>query len=178
MVNMVGMKGQLMKLMKPHFLNELRKHRITLRNVHKEVHEDSTRLNRFALWITKHVGTVEFFLLVFMWTAAWLLWNSFGPEKLRFDSLNSGFVIWLFLSNVIQLFLMPLIMVGQNVQARHAEALSEHDYEINVKSEREVEIILHHLEHLDKMLVMALEKLGVNMNEVLEKVDYPEAEKK
>jgi len=162
-----------MKLIKPHFLSELKKHRITLRNVHKDVHGDSTNLNRFALWITKNVGTVEFFLLVFMWTAAWLLWNSFGPEKFRFDSLNSGFVIWLFLSNVIQLFLMPLIMVGQNVQSRHAEALSHHDYEINVKAEKEVEIILHHLEHLDKMLVIALEKLGVDMHEVLEKVDHP-----
>ena len=172
------MKGQLMKLIKPHFLSELKKHRITLRNVHKEVHEDSTRLHRFALWITKHVGTVEFFLLIFAWTAVWLLWNSFGPENLRFDSLSSGFVIWLFVSNVIQLFLMPLIMVGQNVQSRHAEALSEHDYEINVKAEKEVEVILHHLEHLDKMLVMALEKLGVNMNEVLEKVDHTTTDSK
>jgi uncharacterized membrane protein len=109
-----------------------------------------------------------------MWTVTWLLWNSFGPENMRFDSPNSGFVIWLFVSNVIQLILMPLIMVGQNVQARHSEELAQHDYEINVKTEKEVEIILHHLEHLDKMVVMALEKLGVNMQEVLEKIDHPE----
>ena len=69
---------------------------------------------------------------------------------------------------------MPLIMVGQNVQARHAEVLAEHDYEINVKAEKEVEIILHHLEHLDKMLVMGFEKLGVNMEELLEKIEHPE----
>jgi len=162
-----------MKLIKPHFPSELRKHRIKLRNVHKHVRESTRPLDRFALWITQHVGTVEFFLIIFMWTVTWLLWNSFGPESLRFDSPNSGFVIWLFVSNVIQLILMPLIMVGQNVQARHGEAMAEHDYEINVKAEKEVEIILHHLEHLDKMLVMALERLGVNMHDVLEKVDHP-----
>ena len=165
-----------MKLKRPHFFNELKKHRITLHNVHKKAREKSHRMERFALWITKHVGTVEFFLLVFLWTAGWLLWNSFGPEAMRFDSANSGFVIWLFLSNVIQLILMPLIMVGQNVQSRHAEALAEHDYEINVKAEKEVDIILHHLDHLDKMLVMALERLGVDMHEVIEKVDHPDAE--
>jgi uncharacterized membrane protein len=167
-----------MKLIKPHFLSELKKHRITLRNTHKEVREDLRLSNRFALWITHHVGTIEFFLIITLWTATWLLWNSFGPENMRFDAPSSGFVLWLFLSNVIQMILMPLIMVGQNVQARHAEAFAEHDYEINVKAEKEVEIILHHLEHLDKMMVMALEKLGVNMQEVLEKLEPYDAEHK
>ena len=169
-------KGTMMKLIRPHFISELKKHRIALRNVHKEVHKDSKLSDRFALWITTHVGTVEFFLLIFSWTAIWLLWNSFGPVSLRFDSPGSGFVIWLFASNVIQLILMPLIMVGQNVQSRHAELLAQHDYEINVKAEKEVDIILHHLDHLDKMLVIALEKLGVNMHDVLEQVDHPETE--
>ena len=58
-----------------------------------------------------------------------------------------GFVFWLFLSNLIQILLMPLIMVGQNIIGRHAEARAEHDLEINIKAEQEIEVILHHLEH-------------------------------
>ena len=66
-----------------------------------------------------------------------------GP--LRFDPFPA-FVLWLFISNMIQIFLMPLIMVGQNLQSRHSEARAESDYEVNVKAEREIEAILLHLE--------------------------------
>ncbi len=40
---------------------------------------------------------------------------------------------------MIQMFLMPLIMIGQNLQGRHAEARAEADFEVNIKAEREIE---------------------------------------
>jgi uncharacterized membrane protein len=64
-----------------------------------------------------------------------------------------GFVFWLFMSNVIQLLLMPLIMVGQNVLARHAEARAQHDFEINLQAEEEIEMILRHLEYQTGLLL-------------------------
>jgi hypothetical protein len=39
-------------------------------------------------------------------------WNLLAPKDLQFDPAPA-FVFWLFISNVIQLLLMPLIMVGQ-----------------------------------------------------------------
>ena len=112
--------------------------------------KSSTRLDRLALWITNHVGTMGFFLTIFAWTAIWLGWNFLAPEPLQFDQPMS-FVFWLFLSNLIQILLMPLIMVGQNIIGRHAEARAEHDLEINVKAEQEIEVILHHLEHQNEI---------------------------
>ena len=47
--------------------------------------------------------------------------NLLAPDRLQFDP-PMGFVFWLFLSNLIQILLMPLIMVGQNIIGRHAEA--------------------------------------------------------
>lgn len=41
---------------------------------------------------------------------------------------------------------MPLILVGQNLQSRHSEARAESAYEVNVRAEREIEVILIHLE--------------------------------
>ena len=43
----------------------------------------------------------------------------FAPTDLRFDPYPA-FVLWLFISNMIQIFLMPLLMVGQNLQAKRA----------------------------------------------------------
>jgi uncharacterized membrane protein len=97
-------------------------------------------MNRLALWITEHVGTMGFFAAIFVWTFGWLLWNTAGPKHLRYDPFP-GFVLWLFISNMIQLFLMPLIMIGQNLQGRDAEERAKNDYEVNMKAEREIEEI-------------------------------------
>jgi len=99
-----------------------------------------TPLNRLALWITRRVGSMGFFLLIFSWTAVWLLWNMFAPKHVRFDPYP-GFVLWLFISNMIQLFLMPLIMIGQNLQGRGAEERAKGDYKINLKAESEIQEI-------------------------------------
>lgn len=96
-----------------------------------------TPLNRLALWITTRVGSMGFFLLIFAWTVGWLLWNMVAPKELRFDPYP-GFVLWLFISNMIQLFLMPLIMIGQNLQGRGAEERAKNDYKVNLKAEKEI----------------------------------------
>jgi uncharacterized membrane protein len=114
------------------------------------------------VWITKHVGSMGFFIIVAIWTILWLGWNMLAP-----DSPPMGFVLWLFISNVIQIMLMPLIMVGQNVLSAHAEARAEHDLEINVKAEQEIEVILEHLEHQNRILIAMLDKLGIDVRQVL-----------
>jgi uncharacterized membrane protein len=99
-----------------------------------------TPLNRLAVWITCHVGTMVFFLIIFTWTATWLFWNMFAPKNLRFDPYP-GFVLWLFISNMIQLFLMPLLMIGQNLLGRSAEERAKRDLAVNVKAEKEIQSI-------------------------------------
>ena len=99
-----------------------------------------TPLNRLALWITEHVGTMQFFLVIFAWTVIWLFWNMFAPKSMRFDPYP-GFVLWLFISNMIQLFLMPLIMIGQNLQGHGADERAKNDYKVNLRAEKEIKEI-------------------------------------
>jgi uncharacterized membrane protein len=66
-----------------------------------------------------------FFGILAAWTIMWLGWNV-GPLP-HFDP-GPAFVILLLGSNFIQLLLMPLIMVGQNVQSRHQEIQTEVDH--------------------------------------------------
>jgi len=99
-----------------------------------------TRLNRLALWITTRVGSMGFFLIIFIWTASWLFWNMFAPKGWRFDPYP-GFVLWLFISNMIQLFLMPLIMIGQNLQGHGADERAKNDYKVNLRAEKEIKEI-------------------------------------
>jgi uncharacterized membrane protein len=137
-----------------------------LRNAYTDAVAGLTWLDRLAVWITAHVGTMGFFLLIFFWTMLWLGWNFLVSAKLQFDP-PMGFVFWLFISNVIQILLMPLIMVGQNIEGRHAELRAEHDLEVNVKAEQEIEIILHHLEQQNDLLMAMLDNQGIKLDEVL-----------
>ena len=142
----------------PLSLEEIRKLRKPTRNVN-EVHvEKLTRLEHFAMWITRHIGTMGFFLIIFTWTTVWLSWNTSAPRPLRFDPYPA-FVFWLFISNMIQIFLMPLIMIGQNLQGRHTEMRAEADYEVNTRAEREIETILQHLENQNDLILRILQRL-------------------
>lgn len=118
--------------------------------------ERTKPLERFALLITNAVGTIWFFFAIFAWTAVWLAWNALGPRSARFDPFP-GFVLWLFLSNMIQLFLMPLIMVGQNIQSRAADKRAEADLKVNRTAEQEIQAIRGELAELRKMLASALD---------------------
>ncbi len=142
----------------PKSVNELTAMRKPLRNANIEHKQKLSALDKLALWITTHVGTMGFFFVIFIWTVIWLSWNSLGPKEQRFDPFPA-FVLWLFISNMIQIFLMPLIMIGQNLQSNHAEIRAEADFDVNTKAEREIEAILMHLENQNKIMMDILEKL-------------------
>jgi uncharacterized membrane protein len=153
-------------MLPPPGIAEVIKRRHPLRNVNQDLANGLTRLDRVALWVTIRVGSMGFFLIIFVWTLLWLGWNLLVPANLQFDP-PMAFVFWLFISNVIQILLMPLIMVGRNVQGRHAELRAEHDLEVNVKAEDEIEVILRHLEYQNTLLVAMLAKLGIDLKQAL-----------
>ena len=147
-----------MELKKPLPLAELKRARKPIRNINLEHRERLTGLERFAVWITDNIGTMGFFLVIFTWTILWLGWNLLAPAELTFDPFPA-FVLWLFISNLIQLLLMPLLLIGQNLQGKHAEARAEADFEVNTKAEKEIETILQHLENQDNVMQEILKKL-------------------
>ncbi len=142
---------------------ELKKITKPIRNINIEHKMSLSQLEKAAIWITDKVGTMGFFLIIFLWTVFWLSWNTIGPESARFDPFPA-FVLWLFISNMVQIFLMPLIMVGQNLQGRHAESRAEADFEINTKAELEIETILQHLEHQNDMILQILKQLQADQD--------------
>ncbi len=115
-------------------------------------------LERFALKITRGVGTMGFFFILTFWTIGWIIWNLYAPVALRFDPAPA-FVIWIFASNIIQLVLLPLIMAGQNLEGKFAERRAEADFEINKKAEHEIEVIIAHLENQNELLIELARKI-------------------
>ncbi len=164
-----------MSALEPDFWHHLRlpqfKHddHAPVRNAN-EVHQSNlSALDKLALAITDKVGSMGFFLSIFTWTLLWtgynvlatvvpaLHWKSFDPFP--------AFVAYLLISNVIQILLMPLIMVGQNLQGRHTETRAQLDFEINQKAEKEVMAILRHLEHQTDLLLQLMRHMECRVSD-------------
>jgi uncharacterized membrane protein len=137
---------------------ELKKLRKPIRNINVKHKESLSALERLAVKVTDQVGSMGFFFIILVWTLVWLAWNTLVPKDIRFDPYPA-FVLWLFISNMLQIFLMPLIMIGQNLQGRHAERRAEADFEVNVRAEKEVEVILLHLENQNDLILKILDKI-------------------
>jgi len=129
-----------------------------IKNVNVVHRSKMSKMDKLALFITERIGTMGFFFIIFAWTILWLGWNILAPKGIKFDP-GPAFVLWLFISNLIQLHLMPLLLIGQNLQSKHAELRSEHDFETDKKAEKEIEAILLHLENQQGLILKILEKI-------------------
>jgi uncharacterized membrane protein len=134
-------------------------------------HADSlSPLERAAVVITEKVGSMGFFLIIITWTILWCGYNILASQLpwLKWTPFDPfpAFVAYLLISNVIQILLMPLIMVGQNVQGRHADLRAENDYRVNLKAEKEVKEILARLEGQQRLMIKVLENMGAKQDEI------------
>ena len=112
----------------PPTLAEIRGYRKPIKNDRIEHLRSLSFSERFAVFMHNHIGSLGFFFLILFWTVVWLIWNIYAPVKLRFDPAPA-FVIWLFVSNILQLILLPLIMVGQNIEGKVGDQRAEADFE-------------------------------------------------
>jgi uncharacterized membrane protein len=53
----------------------------------------------------------------------------------------------------------PIVMMSQNRQAEKDRMMAEHDYQVNVKAEEEIKVIMRHLVHQDDLILEILDKM-------------------
>lgn len=74
---------------------------------------------RFGRWterIARGMGTPWFLLILTLICIAWLIWNSVGPEKYRFDSAALGFTALTLILSLQASYAAPMILLAQNRQ--------------------------------------------------------------
>lgn len=141
-------------------VKELTKNFKPLENINVVHKRQLSPLDKLALFVTENIGTMGFFFLILTFNLGWIAWNTFAPKELVFDAAFS-FLVLLFINNILQILFIPLIMVGQNIQARHSELRTEHEYQVNLKAEKALEIVLLHLENQQKVILKVLEKIEI-----------------
>ena len=112
---------------------------------HLTTDEHSSRL---AIFITKKFGTMGAFYVLVIWMFGWMILATLGLWFFRFDPYPFTFL--LFLSNLVQLFALPVLAVGQRVLSQASDKQAEQtfrDAEAILKLQDEVHRltkIIHH----------------------------------
>ncbi|HWU47506.1 MAG TPA: DUF1003 domain-containing protein [Humibacter sp.] len=74
------------------------------------------RFGRFTEWIARAMGTPWFLFALTVFCVIWLVWNSWGPDTLRFDSQKYGFTVLTLILSLQASYAAPLILLAQNRQ--------------------------------------------------------------
>ena len=119
-------------------------------NPHQAVQARLGFQDRLALIITGAVGTMYAVYVFGLFMAGWMLLQVVSGKS-AFDPFPFAFL--LVMGNIVQLLLMPLIMVGQNLQGRHSEARAEEEYKTVGKTFADLETVMRHLDAQDRELL-------------------------
>ena len=128
----------------------------TIVNVNRSAEQSMTFGSRIADRFAETMGSWTFIITQSLLLAVWMLLNVVGfiqhwdPYPFILLNLAVGFQA---------AYAAPIIMMSQNRQAEKDRLAAEHDYRINMKAEREVKAIMHHLEQQDDIMIDILRRL-------------------
>ncbi|MGB4135766.1 MAG: DUF1003 domain-containing protein [Microbacterium sp.] len=74
------------------------------------------RFGRFTEWVARAMGTPAFIVILTLFCALWLLWNTTAPEAWRFDDAALGFTALTLMLSLQASYAAPLILLAQNRQ--------------------------------------------------------------
>jgi len=139
-----------------------------IKNINREFRGQLTLGQRVADGLAKIVGSWPFIIYQSIVIAVWMGVNSYLVYMSAHDSvfLKSWDPYPFILLNLVLSFQAaytgPVVMMSQNRQNEKDRMAAEYDYQINIKAEEEIKVIMEHLVYQDVTLagmVHRLEKL-------------------
>lgn len=136
-----------------------------VRSVNEEVLQSMTLGQRVADRVAVSVGSWPFIIVQSVLLCVWMGFNVYLAVM---EHTQPGFLkAWdpypFILLNLVLSFQAaytgPVVMMSQNRQAEKDRLVAQSDYEVNKKSEVEIEVIMKHLVHQDKLLLDAIARI-------------------
>ncbi len=110
---------------------------------HLTKHEHIGFNGRLAVFITNRFGSMWAFYFLVIWMFGWMFLASTGFAYFRNDPYPFTFL--LFLSNLVQLFALPILAVGQQVLSRASDKQAQQTY-------KDAEAILQLQDEIHKLI--------------------------
>jgi uncharacterized membrane protein len=136
-----------------------------VRSVNEEILQSMTLGQRVADRVAVSVGSWPFIIVQSLLLCVWMGFNIYLAVMAH---TRPGFLkAWdpypFILLNLVLSFQAaytgPVVMMSQNRQAEKDRLAAQSDYEVNKKSEVEIEVIMKHLVHQDKLLLDAIARI-------------------
>lgn len=138
-------KGEL-TLLEKEVLSSMRDHELLAKNVDSEFEGEWTLGERLADRIASFGGSWSFLIVFALFVLSWiavnsmvLLWKPADPYP---------FILLNLLLSCLAAIQAPVIMMSQNRQEAKDRLRSQHDYQINLKSELEIRHLHEKMDHL------------------------------
>ncbi|MFV0286561.1 MAG: DUF1003 domain-containing protein [Demequina sp.] len=88
---------------------------------------DPDRMGAATEGIARFLGTTRFLIYLTVFCIVWLVWNTWAPESLRFDSASNGYTALTLMLSLQASYAAPLILLAQNRQDDRDRVAAEQD---------------------------------------------------
>ncbi|MGK9146582.1 DUF1003 domain-containing protein [Plantibacter flavus] len=136
------------------------------------------RFGRFTEWIARAMGTPWFLLGLTLFVILWMLWNTYGPISLRFDSVDIGFIALTLVLSLQASYAAPLILLAQNRQDDRDRVQIEQDRQRSERNLADTEYLAREVVALRLALKDMASKdfIRAELRSLLEELDRDRAE--
>jgi uncharacterized membrane protein len=135
-----------------------------VKDINREHDQSLTAGERIADRVAETIGSWSFIVTQSMILGVWIVLNVVAYIR-HWDPYP--FILLNLALSFQAAYAAPIIMMSQNRQADKDRLMAQHDYEINLKAEREVKDIMHHLEQQDEIMIDILHRLEAQHRELL-----------
>jgi uncharacterized membrane protein len=131
-----------------------------IKNVNEVIREQLTVGQRAADWIASKVGSWEFIISQSLLLTLWAVLNVTAWVR-HWDPYP--FILMNLVLSLQAAYTAPMIMMSQNRKADHDRIEAHIDYEVNLKAETEIHVILENLE-AQNIAIAAIHKILEDMS--------------
>jgi len=126
----------------------------TERELKSELEFNLTHIDSFAVFTTRVLGSMIFLLTSLVFFAVWISWNLFTAHPFdRFPFPVLDLVVSLF-----AIILSVTVLINQNRQGHIDKVRSKVDFEVNVRAENEITMMLNMLHEIHQKLGLKTEE--------------------
>ena len=118
---------------------------------------DPETFGRLSERFARFIGTAKFLVYMTFFVLAWVLWNSFGPSEMRFDSYP--FIFLTLLLSLQASYAAPLILLAQNRQADRDRVTSQEDRARDERNLAVTEFMVREIAAMRKELVHEIKEI-------------------
>ena len=128
-------------------------------NPNEEIKKFKNLEDKVSDKITSFAGTMSFVYIHSVWFGFWIVINlGLLGAGIEFDKFPFGLLT--LIVSLEAIFLSTFVMISQNRQANAADIRSQLDYQVNVKAEKEIDVVMKTLQRMS-------EKQGVDIHDLL-----------